>query len=72
MAEKTDKADSVSKNRYLSNQTLFPILGSQNKPVGTSRGLVFPCASSHAERQSADVDDGKPNFLQFATNVLVA
>ena len=63
MAEKTDKADSVSKNKYLSSQTLFPILGSQNKPVGTSRGLILPCAFSHVETQSADVDNGKPNCM---------
>ena len=59
MAEKTDKADSVSQNKYLSNQTLFPILGSQSKSVEASRGLIFPCASSDVEKQSADVDKGK-------------
>ena len=69
MAEKADKADSVSKNKYLSSQTLFPILGSQNKPVGTSRGLIFPCASSHVETQSADVDNGKPNWNMYGVKV---
>lgn len=59
MAEKTDKADSVSKTKYLPNQTLFPILGTQSKSVGTSRGLIFPCASSNVETQPVDVDSGK-------------
>ena len=62
MAEMTDKAGSLSKNKYPSNQTLFPILGSQNESVGTSRGLLFPCASSKVEKQSADVDKGRLNW----------
>ena len=62
MAEKTDKADFVSQNIYPSNQSLFPILGSQNKSFGTSRGFTFPCASSNVETQSESVDKGKLNW----------
>ena len=61
MAEQTDEADFVSQNEYLSNQSLFPILGSQNKSVGTSRGLTFPCTSFNVETQSEDVVKGKLN-----------
>ena len=60
MAEK-DKADFVSQNKYVSNQSLFPILSSQNKSVGTSHGLTFPCTSFNVETQSEDVVKGKLN-----------
>ena len=62
MAETTDNTDSVSHNKYVSNQTLFPILGSQGKSAGTSRGLIFPCASSSVETKSAYVDKGRLNW----------
>lgn len=58
MAEKNEP-EFVSQKKYPSNQSLFPILGSQNISVGTSRGLTFSCASSNVEAQSEDVDKGK-------------
>lgn len=70
-SEKADKADSVSKNKYLSNQTLFPILGPQSKSLGTSCRLIFPSTSSNVEKQSAaDVDKGKLNWNMHDVKVI--
>lgn len=63
-AEGTDKTEYVSEHKYPSNQTLFPILGSESKSVGASYGHLFPFASSKVEKLATDVDKGKANVAE--------
>lgn len=54
-----DETENVSKPKYPSNPTLFPILRSENTSAATSYGLLFPCASSKVKEPAANVDKGK-------------
>lgn len=60
-AEVRDETESG--HNYSSNQTLFPILGSESKSVGASYDLLFPCASPKVEELAANVDKGKSNVV---------
>ena len=65
MAAENESAKDNAKHKHSSNQTLFPILGSESKSVGASCGLLFPCASSKVEKLAADDDKGKSNMRRL-------